>query len=235
VRVFFGDGQRGFARSNLFTAPESEGVGNSYWFDVDNDRDQDLLTRSAGLRATAVRINSARYGAMPSLGDPIRLEPLTSGFDRHIALHLLGRDAEGRAQFLEYDTPDDPQTALVRVTLDRAGTRVAARERMPALLGAREWLHSVSADFDHDGRADMVIAGEGAPGIPGRTPFAIARQNADGSFTRCGGFEFTSAIDVHGQAGAGAFGDFDGDGMMDAAGASACGYCPSMLHVFLRR
>ena len=30
-------------------------------------------------------------------------------------------------------------------------------------------------------------------------------------------------------------GDFDGDGMMDAAGASACGYCPSMLHVFLRR
>lgn len=236
ITVLFGDGRRGFPRAAQFTTPDEEALTDGRWIDVDNDGDQDLLARSPGIECTTVRINVARPGSVPALDAPKCIEPLPGLRDGYIPLWTEARAPSGRAQFIEYETPTNARGALVRVTLDSTGTAVASRVRLAITPEPDETVIALDADFDGDGLGDMVLeAPPMTPSARSRIGLRIARRTREGSFVRCGSFELLAALDPQGQAGASAFGDFDGDGLVDAVGSASCGYCPSGLHIFLRR
>lgn len=139
--------------------------------DINGDGLRDILFADAG--SDAPPWVGSRIGVALNLGngtyrDVSSLIPGDQQTTRSYALAAGDLDGDGRVEIVLPDQGTASNTALLRWNgngFDEQRNWIAQTLwGYPAFLAGQSWM--VVADFDHDGRQDLLIAGQGAPPTP---------------------------------------------------------------------
>lgn len=223
IRVLFGDGARGFTRSVI--SAQTGNPGRVVLLDTNEDGVLDLVFRQMSAGCTALRLGRGDG----TFGPTECVVPYATLEDNEV-LHVIRRD--GQARLLDLRVLGEVELWEHRF----AGGRVVASERV-ALPEAYESSPHFRfgldvVDVDRDDEPELVLF-ERAPDAH------IVHLWDDGWCTL--GEDLAPEPSLTAVVGPArteylmAAGDFDGDGELDFAGRSTCGYCATVKTVHMPR
>lgn len=221
IRVFFGNGSRGFDR-NTFSAQS----GNPGWvalLDSDDDGVLDLIFRQMSAGCTAIR----RGNGDGTFGPSECILPYATLGDEE-ALAVVRRGAEARLLDLRLTTEAELWEHRF------AEGRVVASERIELpdayVRSSHFRLGFDVVDVDRDGMDELVLFERSSTGHVVHLWDGAWCTFGEGLVPEAG----TPAPPIRTEY-LMAAGDFDGDGELDFAGRSTCGYCATVKTVHLPR
>ena len=216
IRVFFGDGHRGFGRPAILRQEANPG-----WvtlMDTNADGHLDIVVRLMGANCTAVRLADGEGGFAPSQC----VIPYATLSDNE-SLRTVDLNRDGVPELL--DARIGTEVAIwVHHFADGA---VVSSELLP--LAVTSSLRSMDvADVDGDGLRDVIVFEEEPTGL------RIRALGSRGECVLTQGLALGSSAPSPTEYVSGA-GDFDADGRIDFVGRSTCGLCPTQEYVHLGR